>query len=88
MELRAKTSDAPNGENLETATDYESLQNGNDRVSSGMAEYSVSRENKQTQQNTTPWGVKGKVNLNNWMPFKGAIKLLGTTYLHNWTRIT
>lgn len=65
MELRAKTSDAPNGENPEIATDYESLQNRNDRVSSGMVEYSVGRENKQTQQNSTPWGVKEKVNFNN-----------------------
>lgn len=36
MESRAKNSDAPNGENNETATDYETLRNGDNKVLSGM----------------------------------------------------
>ncbi|PFX27923.1 hypothetical protein AWC38_SpisGene7382 [Stylophora pistillata] len=53
MESRAKNSDAPNGENNETATDYETLRNGDNKVLSGMeVENSVCGENNQSQNTT------------------------------------
>lgn len=53
MELRARNSDAPNGENNKTATDYESLRNGDNKVLSGMeVENSVSGENNQSENTT------------------------------------